>query len=132
MAARKTKKSAPPIGSPSPTGEHLHINVWIEDAKDKLLFGEGRQQILEAVAEHGSLSAAAEAMGMSYRGLWARIRFSEKRLGYPIIESHVGRGPSSGTSLTAQGQRLLEKYSRLREVIESESAKAYKSIFLDS
>lgn len=109
---------------------HLRVSVWVEDANNKLLFGEGRLQILEAVAAHGSLSAAAEALGMSYRGLWARIRYSEKRLGYSLIESHVGRGPSSGTSLTPEGKDMVVRYSKLRARVEADAEKAYRSIFL--
>jgi molybdate transport system regulatory protein len=87
----------------------LQINVWVENPKGELLFGEGRLQILQAIEKHGTLSAAAEALGMSYRGLWARVRHSERRLGFPLIESHAGRGPHSGTSLTAEGRAIMER-----------------------
>ena len=107
----------------------MRLSVWIENDEGKLLFGEGRQQILEAIAEHKSLSAAAEAMGMSYRGLWAKIRHSERRLGFPLIESHAGRGPSSGTSLSEQGSAMMTRYGQLLKRIEGEAHEAFEKIF---
>ncbi len=109
----------------------MRLSVWLENDEGKLLFGEGRQQILEAIAEHKSLSAAAEAMGMSYRGLWAKIRHSERRLGFPLIESHAGRGPSSGTSLSDQGRAMLERYAELRRRVGAAAGEAFGELFAD-
>lgn len=96
---------------------HVRVNVWLENEKGEVVYGAGRQQILEAVAESGTLAAAASELGMSYRGLWGRIRISEKRLGFPLLESHAGRGPTSGSSLTRHGKALLDIYGRIREAI---------------
>ncbi len=109
----------------------MRLSVWLENDEGKLLFGEGRQQILEAIAEHKSLSAAAEAMGMSYRGLWAKIRHSERRLGFPLIESHAGRGPSSGTSLSDQGRAMLERYAELRRRVVAAADEAFGELYAD-
>ncbi len=110
---------------------HVRFSVWIENDEGQLLYGEGRQQILEAVEQHGSLSAAAEALGMSYRGLWARIRHSERRLGFPLIESHAGRGPDSGTSLTAEGRVIMKRYTKLQEKAQAAVDRAFGRIFQD-
>lgn len=107
----------------------LRLSLWVDNPEGKLLFGDGRYQILQAVDEHGSLSAAAEALGMSYRGLWARIRHSEKRLGFALIESHAGRGPSSGTSLTPAGRTLMGRYARLIAKVKQEADVAFEDIF---
>ncbi len=110
----------------------VQLNIWIENPEGKLLFGEGRHQILEAIDRHGSLAAAAEALEMSYRGLWARMRHSEKRLGFRLIESHAGRGPDSGTALTPEGRALMERYGRLRRASTEATHKAFDRIFGDS
>ncbi len=107
----------------------LRVSVWLEDADGGLLFGDGRLQILEAIAKSGSLSAAAETLGMSYRGLWARIRHSERRLGFALIESHAGRGPSSGTTLTPEGVALMERYARLQAETLEVAGASFKKIF---
>jgi molybdate transport system regulatory protein len=108
----------------------MHVNLWIENPQGELLFGEGRLQILQAIEEHGTLSAAAEALGMSYRGLWARVRHSERRLGFPLIESRAGRGPESGTSLTAEGHAIMERYARLLTQTQTAAQTAFAEIFV--
>ncbi len=109
----------------------LRVNVWLENKKGDVLYGEGRQQILEAVRSTGTLSAAAENLKMSYRGLWGRVRLSEKRLGFSLLESHAGRGPSSGSSLTPEGQELFELYSALREAVRKAAEDHYQLIMCD-
>ncbi len=107
----------------------LRISVWIENSDGKLLFGDGRVQILQAIHENGSLSAAAEKLGMSYRGMWAKLRHSEKRLGFALVESKSGRGPGSGTSLTPRALSLLEKFTRLRTQVDEHAGSAFDLIF---
>lgn len=130
MSRQKSHKKNKQDSGDTSSEMRMRVSVWIEDEQSQLLFGEGRFQIIEAVAEHGSLSAAATALGMSYRGLWARIRFSEKRLGFSLLESHAGRGPSSGTSLTPEGQDILDRYRSFRDQVQADAETAYRSIFL--
>ncbi|MBD3235807.1 MAG: LysR family transcriptional regulator [Candidatus Eisenbacteria bacterium] len=107
----------------------LRMTLWIENAEGEVLFGEGRQQILDAIDREGSLSAAAQALGMSYRGLWARLRNSEKRLGFPLIESHAGRGPDSGTSLTPAGRELMRRFAALEGRIAEAACAAFDDLW---
>lgn len=97
------------------------LALWLETDAGEPAFGKGRLVILDAIDAHGSLSAAASALGMSYRGLWARLRRSEQRLGFPLIVSHAGRGPDSGSVLTPEGRALLERY---REILRRVTAAA--------
>jgi molybdate transport system regulatory protein len=92
---------------------HPQLTLWLENSAGEPAFGKGRMVILDAVDAHGSLSAAARALGMSYRGLWARLRRSERRLGYPLVVSHPGCGRDSGSALTPEGRALLERYREL-------------------
>ncbi len=114
-----------------PAKMRMQLNLWIENDEGKVLFGEGRMQILQAIDEQGSLTAAAETLGMSYRGLWARIRHSERRLGFPLIESQAGRGPRSGTSLTPMGRTLMQRYARLQKQTLKAAKRAFVSAFPD-
>ena len=109
----------------------LRVSVWIENPEGQVLFGAGRGQILRAIDEHGSLTAAATALGMSYRGLWARIRHSERRLGFPLVEAHAGRGASSGTSLTPQGRDMAERFERLRDRVTAAADDAFLDVFTE-
>ena len=122
-------RRSPPLKLPA--GAHVRVNLWLEDEQGRVLFGAGRLQILEAIRAHGSLSAAAEALGMSYRGLWAKVRHSERRLGFPLVESHAGRGPSSGTSLTAEAEAMMTRYARVQETVTATALQAFTEAYLD-
>src|SRR4030042_5621259 len=92
---------------------HPRLTLWIDDGEGRSVFGKGRMLILDAIDRQGSLAAAATSLGMSYRALWGRVRRTETRLGYALIESHAGRGHSSGSILTPRGRDLLERYRTL-------------------
>jgi molybdate transport system regulatory protein len=113
----------------------IRTNFWIEDADGKVLYGLGRHRILQAIREFGSIKAASEQLGISYRGLWGRLRLSEKRLGFPLVESKAGRGPSAGSRLTARGLALIDRYEEAAREIYSASDRTFdehlKSLLAD-
>jgi putative molybdopterin biosynthesis protein len=47
--------------------------------------------LLQAVAEHGSISAAARAMGLSYRHVWGELKRWEQELGHELIVWEKGQ-----------------------------------------
>ena len=107
---------------------HPQLTLWLENSSGEPAFGKGRMIILEAVDAHGSLSAAARALDMPYRGLWARLRRSEQRLGFPLVVSHAGRGHDSGSVLTPQGRELLERYRELLRRVTAAADEAGRKI----
>jgi len=103
----------------------IRTSIWIEDDHGKVAYGLGRQRILQAIRESGSMMAAAERLGISYRGLWARLRHSERRLGFALVDSRPGRGKSGGTKLTPEAVNLLQCYDRTLREIYAGSERAY-------
>jgi molybdate transport system regulatory protein len=90
-----------------PKGQEMKIKhkLWLE--KDgRVIFGPGRFELLEAIEECQSLSAAAKKLKMSYRAAWGRLRASEDRLGIPLVELTDNR----------QGMRLTEEAKKLKNV----------------
>lgn len=93
----------------------VKLRIWME--KDgKLLFGLGRENLLLAIQETGSLSKAAKILGMSYRAAWGRLRASEERLGVRLVTRSGEKG--RGMQLSEEGKELLRKYETLREETE--------------
>lgn len=103
----------------------VRTNIWIEDQDGNVVHGLGRQRILEAIRESGSMKAAAEKLGYSYRGLWARLRHSERRMGFALVESHPGRGGQGGTRLTPRAIDLLERYAAALQEVYAASDDAF-------
>lgn len=65
-------------------------------------------RLLSALAEKGSLVAAAKEAGLSYKGAWDMLERAQQRSPRALIESSPGGGPARGTRLTETGYRLLE------------------------
>jgi molybdate transport system regulatory protein len=113
MPTRKTRKQ-PAL----PRGLKARSKVWLE-LDGQAVFGDGKARMLEAVERTGSLTAAAESLGMSFRGFWGRLREMEQRLGVKVVERrHGGRG-GGGAHLTAAGEALLGIYRRFRRGINA-------------
>jgi len=79
------------------------------------VFGFGISEILKAVQQSGSIKAAAESLGKSYRHVWARIKKAERALGKPLVHARVGGSGVGRSSLTELANRLVSDYDALRK-----------------
>jgi molybdate transport repressor ModE-like protein len=71
---------------------------------------------LLAVAEHGAVTEAAAALGISQSALSRRIDQLEEELGAPLLE-RVGRGvalTALGRLALEEGKQLVQRYDRLK------------------
>lgn len=103
--------------------------IWIEDGAGDLVFGSGRLRILMAVAEHGSLLAAAKALGMSYRAAWGKIKATEERLGKPLMERRIGGSSGGGSDLTPVGKSLVKRFRHLQSLAEKTADTLFEELF---
>ncbi|MHA1410936.1 MAG: TOBE domain-containing protein [Candidatus Odinarchaeia archaeon] len=90
----------------------VNFKVWFE--KDGVpIIGAGGAGLLEAIKETGSLQAAVEKIGWSYRYAWGYLKKLEDRLGTPIVIPHKGgfKG-GGGMELTQVGEEILKTYNR--------------------
>lgn len=102
-----------------PRGKYrIRSKVWLENDRGEVVLGPGRMRMLAAVLEHGSLNAAAKALSMSFRGLWARMEATEKRSGQKILVRSAGGSRGGGSELTEAGQALLRDFRELEEKSE--------------
>lgn len=77
-----------------------------------------RVRLLELIGEHGSLARAAEAMGLSYRRAWGKVKELEANLGLQLISSTVGGAGGGHTRLTPAGAALVAGYRRFQARME--------------
>lgn len=106
-------ENAAPAGALGPT---MRMHLWFE-TEDGVLFGMGRLMLLREVELCGSLKAAAEKLGMSYRGAWGKLRRTEELLGRPLV--HKGRCRRSGSQLTEFGQDLARQFDEWFRDVEN-------------
>ena len=77
---------------------------------DSIAFGPGKVAVLEAVAETGSISAAARQLGMSYRRAWMLIDEMNNALSSPAVNTAAGGSRGGGTALTPVGEEIVKHY----------------------
>lgn len=88
------------------------------DLAEGLSVGPGKIDLLELLAEHGSISGAARAMRISYRQAWVLLDSLNKGFGEPVFETATGGRRGGGARVTAFGKRLVERYRTLEASIE--------------
>ena len=105
----------------------MRLHLWLE-TDDGLFFGSGRTQLLEKIAECGSLKRAAEELGMSYRAAWGKIMKTEEVLGFKVIE-RAGPSNKAGYRLTDAGRMLLDKFRLWFDLVEKDALSKAAEIF---
>ncbi|MBY0557601.1 MAG: LysR family transcriptional regulator, partial [Burkholderiaceae bacterium] len=90
----------------------LEGHVWMTIDGQKL-GGRERMALLAAIAGHGSITAAAKAVGLSYKGAWDAIEAMNNLAGVPLLERLAGGKGGGGTRLTARGQQLVENFAKI-------------------
>lgn len=93
----------------------LRGSLWIA-VDGRNLGGHGRVALLRAVAEHGSITRAAQAFGMSYKGAWDAINTMNELSGQPLVERVTGGRGGGSTQLTEHGRRVVERYEQVDAV----------------
>lgn len=81
------------------------------------LFSGGRKhdylELLEHIDSSGSIRAAANTLGMSYKAAWDAIESINNLAEQPLVERRVGGRHGGGATLTTTGRRLVAAYRRL-------------------
>lgn len=109
----------------------ISTKIFLEENHSYIL-GPGRLDLLKATGELGSLHKAAQAMGMSYRWAWGRIRDSEKDLGVPLLTQEGDGGRGKPKVLSVEARELLQWYAEMEERISAvlEASVAQRPEFL--
>ncbi|WP_319542282.1 LysR family transcriptional regulator [uncultured Pseudodesulfovibrio sp.] len=97
-------------------GPTMRMHLWVE-TEEGVLFGLGRLQLLRQVERCGSLKAAAESLGMSYRGAWGKIKTTEELIGRKLIERATNR--RAGYHLTQFGCGIARDFDKWYRDVES-------------
>lgn len=88
------------------------------------MFGSGIAELCLGVRELGSLNAAAKRMGMAYSKAWRIIRETEANLGFPLLS----REGAHGSTLTAEGCKLLDAYVEIDAYLNAKAADMLKEL----
>jgi molybdate transport system regulatory protein len=83
---------------------------------DEKFGGPGRVELLDAIASTGSISQAAKALGISYKGAWDAIDAMNNLAGETLVERVTGGKGGGGTRLTARGAQLVRNFRAIEQL----------------
>jgi molybdate transport system regulatory protein len=76
--------------------------------------GPGKADLLEAIADTGSLTKAAKRFGMSYKRSWTLVQEMNAGFSEPLVETEKGGSGGGGSArLTDLGARILARYRQM-------------------
>ncbi|RLJ65324.1 winged helix-turn-helix domain-containing protein [Sulfurisoma sediminicola] len=85
--------------------------------------GPGKIELLRAIGELQSISAAAKAMALTYKRAWLLVATLNQGLGRPVVETAKGGKGGGGASLTELGIQLVRRYDALEARINKAAGK---------
>jgi molybdate transport system regulatory protein len=77
--------------------------------------GPGKIALLEAIEMHGSVSAAARAMKLSYRRAWLLLESLNQAFTDRVSVNSVGGAGGGGVQLTPFGVLLIKRYREIEQ-----------------
>ncbi len=103
--------SAMTIDHPDPPRDGLELggSVWFQ-AGTQTLGGAARIALLAAIGETGSITSAAKAVGISYKGAWDAIDTMNNLAGEPLVVRLTGGKGGGGTTLTPRAMKLIQTF----------------------
>jgi molybdate transport system regulatory protein len=106
----------------------VRSKVWLEIDGEPFL-GDGRYRLLRAVAECGSINAAARDLGISYRKAWAQLAAMEAHAPFPLLVRRTGGKAGGATVLTEDALQLLQAFGALRKVVNRDTDRHFADLF---
>ena len=115
MSGRTYPPHAPAATAPRKHVRHpdrlgLHLRVVLGRT---VAMGPGKAELLEGIADTGSIAASGRRMGMSYKRAWLLVEELNALFSGPLVDAAKGGAGGGGATLTPLGRRLLIAYREL-------------------
>lgn len=91
--------------------------------KHAVAIGPGKADVLQAIAETGSIAEAGRRLGMSYQRVWSLVRAMNGDFVEPLVLTQRGGTAGGGAGLTDIGMRVLSIYRAIERDAERAVAK---------
>ena len=83
------------------------------------MLGPGKAELLERIAQTGSIAAAGREMGMSYKRAWQLVETMNAMFRDPLVESTRGGAKGGGAVVTDAGHTVLAEFRALEDVAQT-------------
>ena len=98
------------------------------DFGDRLVLGPGKADLLQGIAELGSISAAGRRMKMSYKRAWSLVEEMNAAFARPLVYSSRGGSGGGGAALTEAGQAVLAQFRGLETMLVTDGQDRIRAI----
>ena len=105
----------------------VKIRVRVE-RDGKTVLDERAAELLAALEQTHSISAAARSLGISYRHAWLLVQEANDTAGQPLLETEIGGTRGGGARLTEYGRAALRVFEQLQASLRTSAAKALPKV----
>ena len=110
---------------------HLHYKIWMSDYENKGILGDGKWQILKLIENKGSIKAACDELGYTYRRTWGNLKKIEQFFGFPLLEKQRGGSDGGRTLLTPEGKKLVQAFDNFHASVDEVIEKGFERFVRD-
>lgn len=79
-----------------------------------IVLGPGKADVLESIAETGSLAETGRRLGMSYQRVWSLVEALNAGFRVPLVLKQRGGSEGGGALLTDAGRQVLDSYRAMQ------------------
>ena len=115
---------APPSRKSSKQDLKPQIRIMFRKA---IAMGPGKADLLRAIDETGSISAAARQMEMSYRRAWLLVDTMNQAFKSAVVVTLTGGKAGGGAAVTEFGKEVLRRYSAMEAKASASVARELRS-----
>ena len=95
----------------------VKIKIQIQQG-NRIAFGPGKAELLQAISREGSISGAAKSMNMSYKRAWDLVVVMNASFKESLVTTVIGGSNGGGAMLTELGRDVLQQYLEIHSKSE--------------
>ena len=100
----------------------VRVRLRVQSGAD-IQLGPGRIDVLQGVAETGSIAEAGRRLGMSYQRVWSLVKAMNGDFVEPVVTKQRGGAAGGGAALTPTGERVLAAYRKAERAAQKAADK---------
>lgn len=111
----------------------IKVKLWIEDMEDNLIYGDGKNKVLEHIDKVGCLEETSKQMNMPEERVFRHLEIIEENSDEEMVLCIKGLKPSSKATyvLTPKAREVLQTYQIFQHDVRKFSKRRFEEMFLN-
>ncbi len=107
----------------------LRPKIKLALARETVFLDQDSARLLRLIGQTGSVRTACAMMNLSYSRGWNILNLMEEQLGFSVLVRHPGGMNGGHSSLSFEGERLLDRFEKFQNEMEEATKTAFERIF---